>query len=166
VGLHARALDDTSLEITLPAPDPMFLNLTPYLRAMPQDVIEQLGEEWRAPGNLVTNGPFVLDEWIVGVRRVYLRNPLLPQDLRGPGNVQRVVVDILPQEQFTAASLELFEKSLLDITRSGGDWLAQPWITGVLESFDSVRYDWITIDQAAQLIARKSWSYPTPEPLP
>jgi ABC-type oligopeptide transport system substrate-binding subunit len=162
--LSARALDDTTLEISLPLPDDSFLNLTPTLRAMPQDMIETPGELWTAPGNLVTSGPFVLDEWIVGVRRVYLRNPFFPKDLRAPGNVQRVVVDILPQEQVAAASLELFQKSLLDMTRSGDEWLIQPWVT--IDSFDSMRFDWITIDQAAQLIARKSWNYPTPEPLP
>lgn len=159
-GINARAIDDFTLEIRLSAPDESFLNLTPSLRAMPQDVIESLGEHWTVPGNLVTNGPFVLDEWVVGVRRVYLHNPLFPQAIHGPGNVLRVIVDILPEAQLASAGLALYRKNMVDIMFSGDTWLTQPWVSG------EGRYDWITIDQETQLIARKSWSYPTPEPLP
>ncbi len=32
-----------------------------------------------------------MDEWERGVRRVLLPNPLMPADLRGPGNVERII---------------------------------------------------------------------------
>jgi oligopeptide transport system substrate-binding protein len=60
-------------------------------RPVPREVIEEYGDDWTELGNLTTNGPFVLDEFVRGSRRVYLTNPDLPADLRGPGNVERVI---------------------------------------------------------------------------
>ena len=60
----ARALDDRTLEVRLRAP----VNYFPYLLARawtypwPQHRCEELGPDWRLPGNLVGNGPFVLAE--------------------------------------------------------------------------------------------------------
>lgn len=60
----ARALDDRTLEIRLRAP----CNFFPYLLASawtypwPRHRCEELGPDWRLPGNLVGNGPFVLAE--------------------------------------------------------------------------------------------------------
>ncbi|HMM29012.1 MAG: peptide ABC transporter substrate-binding protein [Chloroflexota bacterium] len=87
------ALDDTTLEVHLQFSAGFFFSQTPMwmYRPVPRSVIEELGDDWTEPGNLVTNGPFVLDEWQWGGQRVYLRNPLLPEDLRGPGNVERVI---------------------------------------------------------------------------
>ncbi len=95
VGVFAP--DDTTLQVTLEGPIGYFFAMTPmwFLRAVPPETIERFGGgfnvEWTEPGNIVTNGPFVLDEWDRGVRRVLRRNPLLPADLQGPGNVERVI---------------------------------------------------------------------------
>lgn len=91
------APDDGTLEVHLQFPAVYFFSQTPMwmYRPVPRSVIEALGDDWTKPGNIVTNGPFVIDEWVRGVRRVYLRNPLLPDDLRGPGNVERVVQDVV-----------------------------------------------------------------------
>ncbi len=64
-------------------------------RPVPQEVIEQYGDDWTEVGNIVTNGPFVLDELVTGVRRVFLQNTFLPADLRGPGNVERVITTVV-----------------------------------------------------------------------
>jgi len=58
----AKAIDDTTLEITLGAPKVTFTTIMSLWAAFParQDVIEQYGERWTDPGNIVTNGPFVL----------------------------------------------------------------------------------------------------------
>jgi oligopeptide transport system substrate-binding protein len=91
-----QALDDTTLEIQLQHAAGYFLNLTQtmILKAVPRENIEQHGEDWTQPGIIVTNGPFVLDEWRNGRGWVLVRNPHLPADLRGPGNVERVVLTI------------------------------------------------------------------------
>jgi len=96
--IGVSAPDDTTLKITLSGPIGYFFSMSGMwvLRAVPGEVIEQFGEPvggstWTQPGNIVTNGPFVLDEWESGVRQVLIRNPLLPADLQGPGNIERFV---------------------------------------------------------------------------
>ncbi len=60
----ATALDDRTLEVRLRAPRPYF----PYILAAtwayprPKHACESLGDAWRKPENLVSNGPFVLAE--------------------------------------------------------------------------------------------------------
>jgi len=60
-----KALDATTLEVTVAAPKALF---TTYMSLWPtyplrQDIIEQYGEAWTAPENIVGNGPFVLSEY-------------------------------------------------------------------------------------------------------
>ena len=99
-----KALDDATLEVTLLFPAGYFLSETPMwiYRPVPREIIEQYGDNWTEPGKVVTNGPFVVDEWVRGVRRVYMRNPLIPSDLVGPGNLERRIVTIVedPGTQF------------------------------------------------------------------
>lgn len=113
------APDDTTLQITLSGPIGYFFSMTPMwvMRAVPGEVIEEYGggfeSEWTEAGNIVTNGAFMLDEWERGVRRVLLRNPLLPEDLQGPGNVERVV-DLTVDDGGTIYAL--FQDNQLDFT--------------------------------------------------
>ncbi len=91
---QVEAPDDTTLIITLKFPSAYFLSQTalPIYRPVPQDVIESQGDAWTESAHLLTSGPFVLAEWTARVSRVYLRNPHLPADLRGPGNIERIFV--------------------------------------------------------------------------
>lgn len=87
------APDDTTLQVTLAGPRGYFFSMTPMwvLRAVPGEVVSELGDEWTQPGNIVTNGPYMLDEWVRGVRMVMVRNPYIPEDLWKGGNVERVI---------------------------------------------------------------------------
>lgn len=98
--VQVQALDDSTLEVTLQFPAGFFFSMTPMwmLRAVPQEVIEEYGDDWTEIGNIWTNGPFVIDEWIRGVRRVYMRNPHIPADLVGPGNVERVIMTVIEDD--------------------------------------------------------------------
>lgn len=60
------ALDDKTLEITLEAPCPYFMELCAFASLMPlrQDVVEEFGAEWTNPENIVTNGPMIISEWV------------------------------------------------------------------------------------------------------
>jgi len=64
--LGIKATDDKTLVITLEAQCPYFLGLCGFAALMPirQDIVEKYGDEWTNPGNLVSNGPFVLSEWV------------------------------------------------------------------------------------------------------
>ncbi|NDJ85878.1 MAG: hypothetical protein GYB66_08335, partial [Chloroflexi bacterium] len=69
------APDDTTLQVELQFPAGYFFSMTPMwmLRAVPQEVIEEFGDDWTQPGNIVTNGPYFVDENVSGVRRVVVR---------------------------------------------------------------------------------------------
>ena len=64
--LGVVALDDQTLEITLEAECPYFLGLCAFaaLEPLRQDVIEEYGQEWTDPGNMVSNGAYVLSDWV------------------------------------------------------------------------------------------------------
>ena len=92
------ALDESTLEVNLEFPAGYFLSMTPLwtLSAVPQDVIDEYGEQWYEAGNIITSGRFVLSEWVHNVRRTLLRNPLMPEDMRGTGNVERLIANVVP----------------------------------------------------------------------
>jgi len=60
-----KAQDDFTLEVTLRSPVSYFLPLTTFEVTYPQrkDIIEKFGSRWTEPGNIVTNGPFLLSSW-------------------------------------------------------------------------------------------------------
>ncbi|MCD8155016.1 MAG: peptide ABC transporter substrate-binding protein [Clostridiales bacterium] len=64
--LGIEATDDKTLVITLEQDCPYFLGLCSFAALMPlrQDVIEEYGTEWTEVGNLVSNGAFVLSDWV------------------------------------------------------------------------------------------------------
>jgi oligopeptide transport system substrate-binding protein len=89
--IAVSAPDDTTLVVELQVPAGYYFSMTPMwmLRAVPQETIEEFGDEWTAPGNIVTNGPFFVKEITRGVRRVYVRNEALAADLfSGTGNME------------------------------------------------------------------------------
>ncbi len=77
------ALDDATLRITLERPTPYLLALAAHSTWMPvhRATIEKFGRmdqrdsAWTRPGNLVSNGPFVLAEWSPNARIVVDKNP-------------------------------------------------------------------------------------------
>lgn len=111
--VQVRAPDDTTLEIQLEQPAGYLLNLLNLipLRPVPREVIEEHGVDWTTPETLLTNGPFVLEDYVPGVGWSYLTNPHFPADLRGPGNIERVVLTITDTYQ---ASLDLYDAYQID----------------------------------------------------
>ena len=63
VGLRAK--DDWTLEVTLEGPRGYFPVLSAYLAAFPahRPSVEKFGDKWTEAGNIVCNGPFVLETW-------------------------------------------------------------------------------------------------------
>jgi oligopeptide transport system substrate-binding protein len=92
------ALDEGTLVIELEFPASFFMTMTPMwtLAAVPQWAIDENGEDWIEAGNIVTNGRFVLDEWVHNVRRTVVQNPLMPADMAGEGNIERRIVNVVP----------------------------------------------------------------------
>ena len=76
--LGVKALDDRTLEVSLSAPLPYFATMTTHstMFPSPQSVIEKYGSEWTKPGNIVSNGAYVLTEHLPNERSVRERNPM------------------------------------------------------------------------------------------
>ena len=96
--IGVTAVDDATLVIELPFAAAYFLSMTPMwtITATPQWAIEENGDNWIEAGNIVTNGRYVLQEWVHGVRRQVLRNPLMPEDMQGGGNIERFITNVVP----------------------------------------------------------------------
>ena len=75
--LGVRAMDEHTLEITLANPTPYFLGLLTHSMAYPvhRGSLEQHGDQFTRPGNLVGNGAFMLDDWVVQSHVKVVRNP-------------------------------------------------------------------------------------------
>ena len=72
-----RAPDAHTLKVTLEHPTAYFLGLLAFETFMPvhEGCVEKHGERWTRPGNIVSNGPFVLDKWLPQDRIIMKKNP-------------------------------------------------------------------------------------------
>lgn len=66
--LGVRAIDDRTIEITLEAPTPYFIEALAHYTALPirAELIETWGADWTHPDHFVGNGPYRLVEWVPG----------------------------------------------------------------------------------------------------
>src|SRR5690606_19874954 len=63
--LGVRALDAHTLRIDLEHPAPYMPEvLASYSSPAPRHLVEKRPRDWIRPGVMVSNGPFVLDEWV------------------------------------------------------------------------------------------------------
>ncbi|UER67513.1 peptide ABC transporter substrate-binding protein [Borrelia sp. BU AG58] len=71
-----KAVNDSTLEITLANPKPYFLDMLTHLTYMPVPVhvIEKHGSRWTDPENMVVSGPFKLKEKLVNDKIVIEKN--------------------------------------------------------------------------------------------
>lgn len=61
-----RVIDDKTIEFTLAAPAPFFLDALTHYTAypVPRHLVDELGEDWIRPENIVANGPYKIVEWV------------------------------------------------------------------------------------------------------
>lgn len=77
-----RAADDATLEVTLENPTPYFLTMQNHYAWFPVHRVtiekfgapDQRGTAWTRPGNLVSNGPFYLQDWLPNERLCVRKN--------------------------------------------------------------------------------------------
>ena len=74
--LGVKAIDDNTLEVTLTEPVPYFYKLLvhPSMSPVHKTVVENFGEQWTQPANIVSNGAYKLKDWVVNERIVLERN--------------------------------------------------------------------------------------------
>ncbi len=75
--LGVKALDDTTLQVTLNQPNAAFLAMLAHPSLVPIDkvLVERFGDKWTKPEHIVTSGPYTLSKWVVNERIVAQRNP-------------------------------------------------------------------------------------------
>jgi oligopeptide transport system substrate-binding protein len=64
--LGARAVDPKTLEVTLEQPTSYFIELLTHYTSfpIPKHKVEELGDAWVKPGNIVGNGAYTVVEWV------------------------------------------------------------------------------------------------------
>jgi oligopeptide transport system substrate-binding protein len=74
--LGVRAIDDKTLEIKLNSPTPYFIDQLTHYTAfpVPRHKVEELGADWIKPGNIVSNGPYTVVEWIPNSQITAVKN--------------------------------------------------------------------------------------------
>jgi oligopeptide transport system substrate-binding protein len=111
--IGVTAVDDDTLQITLEFPQPTLPSLLALWPAAPlrEDVIEQHGDAWTEPGNLVSNGPMVLAEYAPEQRIVLEANPNYAGE--DQPTLDRLTFRVIPDD---SAALVAYENGEIDIT--------------------------------------------------
>ncbi|HET9232620.1 MAG TPA: peptide ABC transporter substrate-binding protein [Candidatus Eisenbacteria bacterium] len=115
--LGFKAENDTTFVVTLRSPCAYFLDLCAFytLLPVPRQTIEQYGDEWTKPENIVNNGPFLLEEWSINRRLRFVKNPRY-WDVE---NVALNVADAITSDNINA-NFNLYMSGVLDWIDSGG----------------------------------------------
>ena len=79
------AVDDYTLQVELTSPQPWFLGQVSHHSFLPvhQATVEEFGDNWTDPENIVTDGPFMLESWDHEAEIDLVKNP----DYRDAENV-------------------------------------------------------------------------------
>ncbi|TYC51215.1 peptide ABC transporter substrate-binding protein [Rhodobacterales bacterium] len=109
--LGVKAIDDHTLEISLEAATPYFIDLLGHQTGLPVHPasIEKFGNDFVKSENIVTNGPFVLAEFVPNAHIKAVKNP----NYHDAANVKLDAVYYHPTEDRSAA-LRRFQAGELD----------------------------------------------------
>jgi oligopeptide transport system substrate-binding protein len=109
--LGVKAIDANTLEITLVAPTPYFLEVLTHQSTYPvsKAAMDKFGADWIKPGNLVSNGAYTLAEWVPNDHLKLVKNP----KFYDAANVKIDTVNYIPNEDRSAA-LKRYEAGELD----------------------------------------------------
>jgi len=110
-----KVVDPLTLEITINKPTPVFESVLGlwFLSASPKALIEDIGDTWIEPENIVTYGPFALMGWNHGQDITLIKNPFFPGVGAIPqAKVDQVVMRFLDEDTQAAS----FEAGELDVS--------------------------------------------------
>ncbi len=110
--LGVKAIDDKTLEITVERPTPYFLELMAHQTALPveQADVEKYGEDFVKPGNMVSDGAYMLTENVANDHITLIKNP----NYYDAANVKVDKVIYYPTED-QAAAIRRFQAGELDL---------------------------------------------------
>ncbi|RPI79796.1 MAG: peptide ABC transporter substrate-binding protein [Desulfobacteraceae bacterium] len=72
-----KAIDDLTLQMEMVGPLPYVLGALehPAFSLIPMHAVEKYGKDWTLPGNMVSNGPFMLESWRPQDKLTLVPNP-------------------------------------------------------------------------------------------
>ena len=96
--LGVKALDDYTFQVELTASLPYFAAMTTHATTFPthKATIEKYGSDWTKPGNMVSNGAYVLTEHVINERLARERNPMYWNN--EATILEKVVALVIPDE--------------------------------------------------------------------
>lgn len=123
--LGVKALSNTELEIKLVGPTPYFLGLLTHSTtyAVHKPSVEKYGDRYARPGNLVSNGAYKLDDWVVNKYVKLVRNKQYWDDQ----NTTIEEVYYYPTEDMNAA-IRQYRAGEVDFTYNQIAATQMPWI--------------------------------------
>ncbi len=109
--LGVKAVDDMTFEVTLNAPTPYFLEMLTHQATYPVSKanVEKFGADFVKPGNLVSNGAYVLAEFVPNDHVKAVKN----DKFYDAANVKIDTVNFIPTEDRSTA-MKRFEAGELD----------------------------------------------------
>jgi len=123
--IGAKAIDDTTLEITLNKPVATFKTIFSLWAAFPsrKDVIEKFGDKWTDPANIVVNGPFTIKELVLKDHVTLVPNPNWGGKKPALQQITIKFIDDLSAafKQFQTGELDETEVNATDSTVAKGD---------------------------------------------
>ncbi len=126
-----KALDDTTVEFTLKEPAAYFPSIAALWIAypLPQETLEQYGDNWTEAGLIVTNGPYTLREWSHGSDLMLEKNPLWV-------DADSVQIELFggPIIQEASTGMALYENNEIDM-------MADPGWPAPLADLDRIKTD-------------------------
>lgn len=113
--LGIKAIDAKTLEITLSEPVPYFVDMMIHSSVQPvhRATVEQFGEKWTDPANIVVNGAYKPSQWVINEKIVLEKNP----SYYDADKVKLESLTVLPIPQATTDVLR-YQAGEIDITAS------------------------------------------------
>lgn len=120
-----EAIDDRTLQIRLEGSTPYFLGLLTHSASYPvhPETVERYGDRFARPGNLVSNGAYMLDDWVIQSYVKLERNPYYWND-------DETVIDAvyMYNTEDMSAEVKRFRANEEDITYSDLPASQIPWM--------------------------------------
>lgn len=112
-----RVIDDRTLEVTLTNPTAFFLDLCAFvtLAPVPMETVKKYGDDWIKPGNMVSNGAYVLTTWRLNDHIRLSKNPHYWKHAK----VAFTTVDALPTSNANTA-FNFYDTGLADLLMDKG----------------------------------------------
>lgn len=126
--IAARAIDDRTLEVDLDNPTPYFIDMCAFLTLAPVHVptVEKHGTAWIKPGNVVTNGAYLLETWKLDDHIRLKKNPTYWD----AANVKLETIEVKPIQDANTA-LTYFVTGAADLMMDKG--MVPPSLPGKLK---------------------------------